>query len=192
MMVMPLACEEGSLREVGRGRGLLLLLLARDSLFLGDELVADAVIDDQIGRVGLEVLLMAWVGVRRGGGGSGRVRRRTREALWNGGLLMLLQKLLLLLEPHIGGGRLPVVWNRKYCILEKQQLFVHPRRRDTHSEKLGRKNMGCNLPEEGESEAVGAVGTRDRGTQSKKNRPEDRRTRRHDGIPPAWRIREEG
>ncbi len=53
--------------------------------------------------------------------------------------------------------------------------------------------MGCNLPEEGESEAVGAVCTRDRGTQSKKNRPEERRTRRHEGgIPPAWRIREEG
>ncbi len=53
--------------------------------------------------------------------------------------------------------------------------------------------MGCNLPEEGESEAVGAVGTRDRGTQSKKNQPGDRRTRRHDGgIPPARRIREEG
>ncbi len=108
-----MACEEGSLREVGRGRGLLLLLLlARDSLFLGDELVADAVIDDQVGRVGVEVLL-AWVGVRRRGGGSGRVWRGTRERLWNGGLLMLLQKLLLLLEPHVGGGRLPVVWNRK-------------------------------------------------------------------------------
>ncbi len=52
--------------------------------------------------------------------------------------------------------------------------------------------MGRNLPEEGESEAVGAVGTRDRGTQSKENRPGDRRTRRHDGIPAAGRIREEG
>ena len=109
LMVMPLGCEEGSLREVGRGRGLL-LLLARDSLFLGDELVADAVIDDQVGRVGL---LLAWVGVRGRGGWSGRVWRGTRKALWNGGLLMLLQKLLLLLEPHIGGGRLPVVWNKK-------------------------------------------------------------------------------